>query len=84
MVIRHSMSTCKAAAVCFTLAEENVTFSTPSQSGVWCSVLRKGKKKKEKIKVILQQEKNYCLHFDGKKCSITNIKSFACRVKVGR
>ena len=47
MVIRHSMSTCKAAAVCFTLAEEDVTFSTPSQSGVWRSVLRKGKKKRE-------------------------------------
>ena len=69
MVIRHSMSTYKAAAVCSTLAEEGVTLSAPSQSGVWRSVLRKGEKEKKKIKVILQQEKNYCLHFDGKKLS---------------
>ena len=88
MVIRHSMSTYKAAAVCSTLAEEGVTLSTPSQSGVWRSVLRKGEKEKEKIKVILQQEKNYCLHFDGKKLSnseyqVVCLQSQSREIKLG-
>ena len=88
MVIRHSMSTYKAAAVCSTLAEEGVTLSTPSQSGVWRSVLRKGEKEREKIKVILQQEKNYCLHFDGKKLSnseyqVVCLQSQSREIKLG-
>ena len=71
MVIRHSMSTYKAVAVCSTLSEKGVTLSTPSKSGVWRSVLRKGEKEKEKTKVILWQENNYCLH--EKSCPIPNI-----------
>ena len=88
MVIRHSMSTYKAAAVCSTLAEEGVILSTQSQSSVWRSVLRKGEKEKEKIKVILQQEKNYCLHFDGKKLSnseyqVVCLQSQSREIKLG-
>ena len=67
MVIRRSLSTGTAAKVCTDLAEQGVAIPTPTQSGVWRSVIRSRKKGKEHIKKILQTEKDFCLYFDGKK-----------------
>ena len=39
------------------------------KSGVWRAIIRSGKNAKLKIKSILQEEKDYCLHFDGKRLS---------------
>ena len=71
MVICCSSSTGTAAKVCTDLTEQGVGIPTPTQSGVWCSVIRSGEKEKEHIKKILRTEKDFCLHFDGKKlCDI--------------
>ena len=66
MVIRRSLSTGTEAKVCTDLAEQGVAIPTPTQSGVWRSVIRSGEKEKEHIKRILQTEEDFCLHFDGK------------------
>lgn len=67
LVCRHSLSTNRASKVCKTLAEEGLCLPTPTQSGVWRGVLRLAEKRKGEIKSLLKEEKDYCLHFDGKR-----------------
>lgn len=67
LVSRQSLSTNKASKVCASLAEEGVPLPTPTQSGVWRGVIRLAEKKKGEIKSLLKEEKDYCLHFDGKR-----------------
>jgi len=67
LVCRNSLSTHKASKVCKSLAEEGVSLPTPTQSGVWRGVIRLAEKKKGEIKSLLKEEKDYCLHFDGKR-----------------
>ena len=67
LVSRQSLSTNKASKVCASLAEERVPLPTPTQSGVWRGVIRLAEKKKAEIKSLLKVEKNFCLHFDGKR-----------------
>jgi hypothetical protein len=67
LVIQHGLSTWQASRVCKSLSSEGVELPTPSQSGVWRRVIKQGKLMKERIKKVLSEEKDYCLHFDGKK-----------------
>ena len=88
MVIRHSLSTHAASKVCSDLAEEGVVLPTPTQSGVWRSVLKTGQKEKDHIKILLQKEKGYCLYFDGKKLSgneyqVVCLQSESREIKLG-
>ena len=54
--------------MCGSLADDGaVQLPTPSQTGIWKGVINEGRKKIAEIKVILQQENNFCLHFDGKR-----------------
>jgi hypothetical protein len=46
---------------------DSVNLRTPSQSGIWRRVIRDTESMKEKIKKVLMDENNFCLHFDGKK-----------------
>ena len=46
-----------AAKVCTDLAEQGVAIPTPTQFGVWRSVIRSGEKEKENIKKVLQTKK---------------------------
>lgn len=59
LVIKKSLSINKAAVVCASLAKDGINVPTPSQSGVWRTIIS-GKVAKLKIKSILQ-EKNFCL-----------------------
>lgn len=67
LVSRQSLSTNKASKVCASLAEEGVPLPTPTQSGVWRGVIRLAEKKKDEIKSLLKEEKDFSLHFDGKR-----------------
>lgn len=67
LVTKKSLSSNKAAVVCSSLAEDGINVPTPSQSGVWRGVIRSGEAAKGKIKSILEEEKNFCIHFDGKR-----------------
>jgi hypothetical protein len=69
LVTQNSLSTHQASKVCKNLSAEGFTLPTPSQSGVWRSVIRAGEKNKKKIKAILRDGTSYCLHFDGTKIS---------------
>jgi hypothetical protein len=46
---------------------DGVNLPTPSQSGIWRRVIRDAELMKEKIKKVLMDENNFCLHFDGKR-----------------
>ena len=59
------LSTRKAHKVCKTLSESGVSILTPSQSGVYRAVMRKGEELKKHFVENLKHE-NWCLHFDGK------------------
>jgi hypothetical protein len=61
-------------AVCESLASSNVALPTPSQSGIWRRVVKEGQLMQDKIKNVLKDENNFCLHFDGKKLQIKNTK----------
>lgn len=61
------MSTNRAFKVCASLAEESVYLPTPTQLGVWHGFVRLAEKMKDKIKLLLKEEKDFCLHFDGKR-----------------
>ena len=67
LVTTKSLSSNKAAVVCTSLAEDGISIPTPSQSGVWRAVIRSGEGAKPKIKSFLQDEQQFCLHFDGKR-----------------
>jgi hypothetical protein len=66
-VIERGLSTRKASSVCASLAYDGVKLPTPSQSGIWRRVIKEGQLMKDKIKEVLINEKEFSLHFDGKK-----------------
>jgi len=72
LVSKESLSTYRVASVLRTLSksmpEKNIP--TPSQSGIWRSVMKKGEDMKEKVKNIIKNDL-FCLHFDGKRISST-------------
>ena len=59
------LSARRAHKVCKTLSESGVSIPTPSQSGVYRAVMRKGEELKKHFVENLRHE-NWCLHFDGK------------------
>ena len=65
LVTTAKLSTRKAHKVCKTLSESGVSIPTPSQSGVYRAVMRKGEELKKHFVENLRHE-NWCLHFDGK------------------
>ena len=65
LVTTAKLSTKKAHKVCKTLSESGVSIPTPSQSGVYRAVMRKGEELKKHFVENLRHE-NWCLHFDGK------------------
>jgi len=69
LVTKQSLSTNKASNVCRNLAEDGNDVPTPTQSGVWRRVIQDGEKKKIQIKMIIANEKTFCIHFDGKRLS---------------
>lgn len=70
LVTQLSLSTKQASGVCRTLAaEESIELCTPSQSGIWRRIIKEGGKKISIIQNLLNLEKNFCLHFDGKRIS---------------
>ncbi len=88
LVIRNSLSTNKAAVVCASLADDGISVPTPSQSGVWRAVIRDGNNAKLKLKSIMKEENNFCLHFDGKKIGkheyqVVCLKSPSREIKLG-
>ena len=74
MVIRRSLSTGIAAKVCTDLAEQGVAIPTPTQSGVWRSVIRSGEKEKEHIKKFCRLKKTSAFILMEKSCVALNIK----------
>lgn len=88
LVTKKSLSSNKAAVVCSSLAEDGISVPTPSQSGVWRAVIRSGEDAKRKIKSILQEERQFCLHFDGKRIAnheyqVVILKSSLRELKLG-
>ena len=74
--------------MCSSLAEDGISVPTPSQSGVWRAVIRSDEDAKRKIKSILQEEKHFCLHFDGKRIAnheyqVVILKSSPRELKLG-
>src|SRR6185436_3778580 len=70
LVTKYSLSSRQASRVCTSLADEGAAeLPTPSQSGIWKGVIKEGRRKIAEIKLILQQENDFCLHFDGKRLS---------------
>ena len=67
LVSKFTLSTRRASRVCQSLAAGGVDLPTPSQTAIWRRVIENGKIKEDKIKHLLQNEKNVCLHFDGKR-----------------
>ena len=67
LVLKFTLSTRQASRVCQSLADGGVDLPTPSQTATWRRVIENGKIKAEKIKHLLRNEKNFCLHFDGKR-----------------
>ena len=65
LVTTAKLSTKKAHKVCKTLSESGVSIPTPSQSGFYRAVMRKGEELKKHFVENLRHE-NWCLHFDGK------------------
>ena len=65
-VSKFTLSTRLASRVCQSLADGGVDLPTPSQTAIWRRVIENRKIKAEKIKHLLQNEKNLCLHFNGK------------------
>ena len=65
LVTAAKLSTKKAHKVCKTLSESGVSIPTPSQSGVYRAVMRKGEELKKHFVENLRHE-NWCLHFDGR------------------
>ena len=68
-MIKNFLSTNKAAGVCNSLAKNGFYVPTPSQSRVWRATIRHSENARLQIKSILQEERNFCLHFDGKMIS---------------
>jgi len=66
-LLHDGLSTNMAARALRTMYDYGCSTDTPSQSGIWRAMIRDGKKKQEKIKKLMTQEENFCLHFDGKK-----------------
>ena len=88
LVTTKSLSTNKATEVCYSLADSGIIVPTPSQSGVWRAVIRCGKHAKNQIKSILTNEKDFCLHFDGKRMDkheyqVVILKSSLRELKLG-
>lgn len=88
LVSCQNLSTNKVSKVCASIAEEGVILPTPTQSGVWRGVIRLAEKKKDEIKSLLTQEKDYCLHFDGKRLvkqeyQVLCLKSAARDIRLG-
>jgi len=88
LVTMNTLSTNKAAVVCASLASNGLNVPSPSQSGVWRATIRKGENAKLQIKSILQKERNFCLHFDGKRISnneyqVVCLKSSLMELKFG-
>jgi hypothetical protein len=70
LVTKYSLSTRQASRVCTSLAGDGAAeLPTPSQSGIWKGVIKEGRRKIAEIKLILQRENDFCLHFDGKRLS---------------
>ena len=67
LISNFTLSTRQASRVCQSLANGNMDLPTPSQTATWRRVIENGIIKAEKIKHLLQNEKNFCLHFDGKR-----------------
>lgn len=67
LVIKHDISSRKASSVCQSLASDGISLPTPSQSGVWRRVIKEADIMKSKIISLLQTEREFVLHFDGKK-----------------
>ena len=65
LVTTAKLSTKKAHKVCKTLSESGVSIPTPSQSGLYRAVMRKGEELKKHFVENLRHE-NWCLHFDRK------------------
>ena len=66
LVSKQSLSTRKASQVLQSLAEDEVSVPTPSQSGVWRRTIRDAEHVKNRLMELISEEK-FCLHFDGKK-----------------
>ena len=84
LVTRLKLSTHKASKVCDFLDEEDM----PSQSGIWRSLIRYGEHNKAEIKKILDNNDQYCLHFDGKKIDnkeyqVVIFKNITREIKLG-
>ena len=67
LVSKFTLSTRQASRVCQSLADGGVDLPTPSQTAIWRRVIENGKIKADKIKHLLQNEKKFCLRFDGKR-----------------
>lgn len=67
LVNRYGISTRQASRISHTLvADGHISVPTPSQSGIWRGVISKGKTSIIKMQDIIQRERNFCMHFDGK------------------
>ena len=67
LVTNYSLSTHQASKVCTELSESGINLPTPSQSGIFKNVIRKGTSMKSSIKELLGKTNEYCMHFDGKR-----------------
>lgn len=61
---------------------------TPTQSGVWRGVVKLAEKKKNEIKSLLKEGKDFCLHFDGKRLlkheyQVLCLKSITREIRLG-
>lgn len=66
-LVLRGLSTSQASMVCKSLSEEGHSVPTPSQSGIWKSIIKRGKAMKGTITSLLRKEDQFCLHFDGKR-----------------
>ena len=67
LVSKFTLSTRQASRVCQSLADGDVDLPSPSHTAIWRRVIENGKIKAKRIKHLLQNEKNFCLHFDEKR-----------------
>ena len=68
VTIHNNLSTRKTASILNFISNSGVEdVPTPSQSGIWKRIIRNADECKAEVKTILQQEKDFCLHFDGAK-----------------
>ena len=67
LVTKLSLSTNKASKVCEEFSKSGVNVPTPTQSSVFKAVIKYGESQAEIIKEYLKNNKNFCLHFDGKR-----------------